>query len=287
MSDSRACVLDHNSLVELNNAIEYAADSVLKVRDAVDGYLCGVIEVMEHQLEYVAERFEEAKQQLAAAKERLAAAERALQSAQESMRSSMDGADDASSTIAGMAHGAASAAVVAGASAMVAAAKADCARAQHNYDKWEKNYETAKKIVSQCKGYKSDWEHDDIVVIERFDSRYGGGSHGGGRHLGLLGNQYTDEATKKLRKILEVIDKYLNTFISPNVRRNSEDVKVLDKYDKKKIIENSEFKVRQEQIDELNRHNAVAANRVAKCDRCGRPLSICVCGNTRKNSKLI
>lgn len=275
MSDSKACILDHNSLGDLNNAFEYAADSVLKVQKAVADYLKGVIEVMERQLEIVAQKYEEAKNQLAAAKERLASAEAALQSARENMNNCMDGSDDLPGYIASAAYGAMNAAAVGAARTMVAAARADCARAQHNCDKWEKNYEIAKEVVSQCKTYKSDWEYQDLF------------SGGGDYHLELLGNQHTDEATDKLRKIIEVVEKYLNIPISSQGNRKTEDIEVLDKYDKRKIISNSDTKVRNEQIYELNRHDAAGATRVAKCKKCGRPLSICICGNTRKNIELL
>ena len=71
MEDSAINILDHNSLGELNNAFEYAADSVLKVQNAIAGYLKGVIEVMENQLEIVKQKYEEAKEYLSSAQEEL------------------------------------------------------------------------------------------------------------------------------------------------------------------------------------------------------------------------
>lgn len=276
MSNSKICILDHKSLGELNNAFEYAADSVLKVQRAIAVYLSGVIEVMEHQLEIVAQKFEEAKERLNSAKERLAEAETSLASAQERMSQSMDcGDDSAAGALASAAQSAAYAAAVAAARARVVAAMAECEVAQANYDKWERNYETAKKVVAQCKAYKSDWEYQAPFVS------------GGDLHLEMLGKYYTDEATKKLKKIAEVIEKYLNISISSRRDSNPEDVEVLNKYDREKIITNSDFIVRKEQIEEMNRHGAVAANRVARCERCGRPLSICICGNSRKNIELL
>lgn len=276
MSNSKICILDHKSLGELNNAFEYAADSVLKVQRAIAEYLNGVIEVMEQQLEIVAQKFEEAKERLNTAKERLAAAEASLASAQESMSQSMDSGDDSvGGALVSAAQSAASAAAVAAARARVVAAMAECEIAQANYDKWERNYETAKKVVSQCKAYKSDWEYQAPFVS------------GGDLHLEMLGKYYTDEATKKLKKIAEVVEKYLNISISSHGNINHEAVVVLDKYDKEKIIQNSDRAVRKEQIEEMNRHGAVAANRVARCERCGRPLAICICGNSRKNIELL
>lgn len=275
MSNSKACILDHNSLGELNNAFEYAADSVLKVQKAISDYLKGVIEVMEKHLDIVEKKYERAKERLESAKRRLAMAEEAYESARESMNSSMDEADGVASTIACAAYGAVSAVAAGTAGAAVAAAKADCEIAQRNLDKWEKNYEIAKEVVSQCKAYKSDWEYQGVFIS------------GGDNHLEMLGTYCTDEATKKLKKILEVVEKYLNVEISSHRNRNSEDLEILDKYDKRKIIRDSDAKVRDEQIYELNRHDTVAATRVAKCKSCGRPLSICICGNSRKNIDLV
>lgn len=275
MSNSKACILDHNSLGDLNNAFEYAADSVLKVQKAISDYLKGVIEVMEEQLEIVEKKFEQAKERLESAKERLAMAEEAYEAARESMNSSMDEADGVASTLACAAYGAISAAATGVTGAAVAAAKADCEMAQKSYDKWEKNYEKAKEVVSDCKGYKSDWDYQDPFFS------------GGDFHLEMLGTSRTDEATQKLKKILEIVDKYLNVEFSSHASRNTEEVEVLDKYDKRKIIEDSNYKVRGEQIHELNRHDAKGATRVAKCNNCGRPLSICICGNSRKNIDLV
>ena len=156
-----------------------------------------------------------------------------------------------------------------------AAAEARCALAEREVQKWEKNYEIAKEVVSQCKAYKSDWEYQDIFVC------------GGDCHLDRLGHQRTDDATSKLRKIIAVLEKYLKISISPNGNTTIEDVQVLDKYDVTKIIRDSDYNERKEQIHELNRHDAVAANRVAKCPRCGRALAICICGNSRKNIELM
>lgn len=304
MSDSRACILDHTSLGELNNTFEYAGDSVLKVQKAISDYLHGVVDVMERRLEYVAQKLEEAKAkleaaraQLAAAKEYLASAQSRLQSAQEQAASARDnlsnnmnsGEDGALSVVAGVVMGTANLAVVGATSAMVGAARADCAAAQTNcaaaearcvlaekeVQKWEKNHEIAKQAVSQCKAYKSDWEYQDIFVC------------GGDHHLDRLGHQRTDDATSKLRKILEILGKYLRISISPHGSAITEEVEVLNKYTKTKIIRDSDAKERKEQIHELNRHDAVAATRIAKCPKCGRPHAICICGNTRKNIELI
>ena len=247
MSNSKACVLDHSKLGELNNALEYAGDSVLKIQNAIAEYLRGVIEVMEQQLEVIQRKFEEAKDALSVAQEEL---DDCLAS-QEYDPETGDVYPSCSCERSQVRH-----------------AEAEC-------KKWEERYEIAKEVVSQCKAYKSDWEYQDIFVC------------GGDCHLDRLGHQRTDDATSKLRKIIEVLEKYLRISISPNGNTTTEDVKVLDKYDVTKIIRDSDYKERKEQIHELNRHDAVAANRVAKCPRCGRALSICICGNSRKNIELI
>lgn len=278
MSNSKACILDHNSLGELNNAFEYAADSVLKVQKAIVDYLVGVVEVMEQQLEIVKQKYEEAKERLTAAESRLAAAEAQLESARESLRNSMDdGGEGVAAAMITVGRGVVGTVSVGAAGAMVAAARADYERARRNCEKWEKNYEIAQKVVSQCKEYKEDWNYKAPAMFVT----------GGDDLLESLGTYQTDEATKKLRKILEIVEKYLNIRISSHGNRIPEDIKILDKYDKRKIIRNSDAKVRKEQIDELNRHNAADANRVAKCSRCGRPLSICICGYSRNNIKLL
>lgn len=275
MSNSKIYILDHKLLGELNNALEYAADSVLKVQRAVISYLSGVIEVMEHELEVVAHKYEEAKERLEAAQRRLANVQAALESARLNASGCMDGADGFVSTAACAAYGAVNATAAGAAGTLVAAATADCERVQRNCDKWRERHEKAKDIASQCKTYKSDWEYRDAF------------SFGGDYHLEILGKEHTDEATKKLRKILGVVEKYLDFPISLHTSKIKTDGNVLDKDDKRTIIRNSENRVINEQIKEMNRHNSVGANRVAKCGQCGRPLSICICRNIRNKIELL
>jgi hypothetical protein len=275
MSNSKICILDHNSLAELNNSFEYAADSVLKVREAVNEYLNGVIKVMESQLERVVQRYETAKENLKAARGRLDAVKERFAAIKENMTHSMDGAEDVAGVIVSATYGAASAASLGVVGGLVAAAQADYERAQRNYDKWEKNYNTAKEVLQQCKTYKSDWEYQNLL------------SWGGDFYLEMLGKNDTDSATEKLRRIIEVVEKYLNVSIVSNRNRSTDNVEVLNKEDKRKIQINSEKKVRNEQIYEMNYHNIANANRVAKCKECGRPLSICVCRSVRKNIELL
>lgn len=275
MSNSKICILDHNSLAELNNSFEYAADSVLKVREAVNEYLNGVIKVMESQLERVVQRYETAKENLKAARGRLDAAKERFAAIKENMTHSMDGAEDVAGVIVSATYGAANAASLGVVGGLVAAAQADYERAQRNYDKWEKNYNTAKEVLQQCKTYKSDWEYQNLL------------SWGGDFYLEMLGKNDTDSATEKLRRIIEVVEKYLNVSIASNRNRSTDNVEILNKEDKRKIQINSEKKVRNEQIYEMNYHNIANANRVAKCKECGRPLSICVCRSIRKNIELL
>ena len=51
MCSSKAYIRDRNSLVELNNILEYTADSILKILESVDSYLSGVRDVLNSQLE--------------------------------------------------------------------------------------------------------------------------------------------------------------------------------------------------------------------------------------------
>lgn len=247
MEDSTINILDHNSLGELNNAFEYAADSVLKVQNAIAVYLKGVIEVMEQQLEIVKQKYEEAKAFHSSAQEEL---DDCL-SSQEQDPETGEVYPSCNSERSNVKH-----------------AEAEC-------NKWKERYDTADKIVSQCKAYKSDWEHK-----EPFTS-------GGDEHLEMLGKQHTDEATTKLKKIIDIVNEYLGVSFSSDGGSVSTDVEVLDKHDRQRIINNSDAKVREEQIREIYRHKTAAANRVAKCERCGRPLSICICGNTRKNIEIL
>ena len=50
MSEPSAHIRDHQSLIELNNTLEYSADSILKILEQVDAYLKGVIEALKKQM---------------------------------------------------------------------------------------------------------------------------------------------------------------------------------------------------------------------------------------------
>ena len=64
MYSSKAYIRDRNSLVELNNSLEYTADSILKILESVDSYLSGVRDVLNRQLEILGKELEDAEQEL-------------------------------------------------------------------------------------------------------------------------------------------------------------------------------------------------------------------------------
>ena len=79
MSEPSAHIRDHQSLIELNNTLEYSADSILKILEQVDSYLKGVIEALKKQMKVLEE-------ELRAAEESLAEAEKAHSSCLASQR---------------------------------------------------------------------------------------------------------------------------------------------------------------------------------------------------------
>lgn len=114
---------------------------------------------------------------------------------------------------------------------------------------------------------------------------------GGEKTLEYLAIEHTENATKKMQEILDVIDEYISTPISignavDNLNmpaalddeRPVED-RPLTNIEKKERFKNAIRNAIERQQDQNHGDRKIAdANRVMKCPKCDRPIAACVCG---------
>lgn len=248
-------VRDMASLAELNNTMEYVADSLLKIEESVDSYLEGVRTVLEEQKDAIKEKLEEAE-------ERLSEAQIDLSSCEASQTKDEDGNYTPSCN-----------------SEMRAVESA-----RREVERWQKKYDEACRIVSET-------NHE----IDNY--RYTGGVFtplGGKCFIQYLAGPHTDKATEALRGCMDIISEYQEApanngepqvgevIENPN---KTEDDRALTDEEKQRRFEDLSGKIIRKQAE--NSGNIADANRVMKCPDCGRPKALCVCGNVRKDMKMI
>lgn len=170
MSDNKIHILNDNSLVDLNNTLEYTADSLLKIEEAVDKYMTGVIDTLNQQMEILRKR-------LAQAQEKLAAAEADLSSCEASQ--TWDEEDECW-------HPSCDAEAAA-----VSAAEEEVRECQQNVDKGE-------EILSRCQT-EYDTYHEPVSFL------YPPGGH---YLIDYAAHNFTDAATQTMRQLIEAVGRY-------------------------------------------------------------------------------
>ncbi len=248
-------VRDPSSLAELNNTTEYVADSLLKIEESVNSYLEGVKTVLEEQKEAIKEKLDEAE-------EKLSDAEDDLSSCEASQKKDEDGNYTPS---------------------------CNCERravesARREVEEWKRKYNEACRIVNETNN-----------EIENYRDSGGLLSPPGGKYfIQYLSGEFTDKATESLRGCIDIINEYheapaneggvLTEDIIENPNKTNDD-KPLTDYEKAARFEGLSGKVIDKQAQ--NSRNIADANRVMKCQNCGRLKALCICGNVRKDMKII
>ena len=266
MSEPSAHIRDHQSLIELNNTLEYSADSILKILEQVDAYLKGVIEALKQQMKVLEE-------ELRAAEKALEEAEKAHNSCLASQRWVEEYEDEDGNTHGGYYTPSCN------------SEASEVERCREERDRCQEKYEKAKRICDDCE-----------YEIEQY--KYPGGIFyipppGGEKTMEDLAKEHTDKATSKMRDILAVVEKYLRYNMSTKASCFSTtptdiDVangssKTLSPEEKKERFNNAIQKVIERQQNENYGSRQIAdANRVIRCPRCGRPPIACICNNTRE-----
>jgi len=257
MSEPSAYIRDHQSLIELNNTLEYTADSILNILEQVNSYLQGVKSALEAQMKAL-------QDELRAAEEKLSDAEEALSDCEASQKWNEDAGEYRPSC-------------------NWQAGRVRLARDIR--DKCQERVNEAEKIVSDCE-------------YEIGQYKYPGGilrmpPPGGELTMEELAKDHTDQATSKMREILEVVEEYLRFSVSSRTYNSGsadtghecadEQSVQLSSEQKKERFQNAIERVIEKQKDEnFGSRQLADANRVMRCPRCGRPPVACICSNTRE-----
>lgn len=265
MGDSNVYIRDHLSLVALNNTLGYGADSILKLLESVNSYLDGVLDVLDKQVKCLADELKKAEQALSAAEEEL----RSCEASQEWDEEEHEYRPSCSSE------------------------SRSVARARRVCDECRRKYDEGRRIKDEC---------DKEIESYRDPGLYFK-PPGGERTLEYLAVEHTEDATKKMQEILDIVEGYTRTPVSvgnisgyrvtpvvPNGNRPVED-RPLGDAEKKKRFENAVRNVIERQQDRNYGDRKIAdANRAMKCPQCDRPIAACICdmdARLKDNIKII
>ena len=246
-------------MVDLGNAIEYAGDTVSKLREAVDGYFKAVEEAMERKIEEFRRELEAARQVLSAAQDALSAC-----------RASRYYDDEKEEWV-----------------------EPNCSCEERDVRQAEKEVNRLEKIVKRLEDIKSNTEYE----IDKY--RQPGGMispPGGDGVLSMLGESYTNEATDRMQAILEVVEKYLRVNIHSNGSTlsidDSADSAIMGytsgEEKKAEAFRSGIERILQRQKDQNYGDRKInEANAVTLCPRCHRPFPIaCICENIRERATI-
>lgn len=252
MSDNEIYIIDDQSLYDLNNELEYAADSLLKVEESVESYFGGVKEALEKQLELLRERLEEAEKELEAAEADLSSCE-----------ASQTRDDDGNYT-----HSCAS-------------EERAVQAARREVEECRRKYEAGKEIVNNC---QSEWDtyHKPYSFLS---------PAGGHDFIDHAANKHTDEATETLKKVIEINNRYLQMAFggepaNPIENTNPSHVRP----ENIPLTKDQQDSRREGMVMQVNREFGapkVAANRVMVCPSCGRPYAMCICARKKDNVEFL
>ena len=255
MSEPSAHIRDHQSLIELNNTLEYSADSILKILEQVDAYLKGVIAALKNQIKLL-------EDELRVAEENLLQAERDLSACEASQEWDEENSEYRPSC---------------------SSEAAQVRLARDIRDKCEERVNLARNIFSECES-----EINEYKKVPSLTS-----ISGAEKLLESLAKEHTDKATQKMRDILDVVERYLcykmsirsngsSSFLSTSPDDIKEGTGTLTPDEKKERFNNAVQRViERQQSDNYGSHQIADANRVIRCPQGGRPPVACICNNAR------
>lgn len=195
MSDSEIIIHDHDSIIQLNEVLDYCGDSFLKVLKDVDVYLKDVLSSLDHHCNIIKEKYQQAERELKAA-------ENALSDCEHSQTW-----DDESGCY---------------------CPSCDCERnnvraGKEKYYDCKKKYEQACNIVSECRSaYKSEYKYLGGAVEPP----------GAERTLYYLAKDHTNKANVKMNKIIADIEDYLDISHNETKDNNSIPYDKINKFNK-------------------------------------------------------
>lgn len=254
MSDTEIKILDYRTLIQLNENLDYTADSLLRVIAGVNQYFDFVLDQIQRQVEEIERAMNEAKERLDEAEEALSSCEASQEYDEE------DGCYYPSCDF----------------------EKADVTAARREYEEWQEKYNKAKSILA-------DVERE----IEKYHQRPSFVIPGGGEStLESLAKEHTDASTKKMDEIIEVVEEYLASRANLTGENKSvsdvheESLEALEEEKKSTNHEKAEkFRAAAEGVRERMVHDMPSnalSNEVVICAGCHRPLPLCICPRIRE-----
>lgn len=244
-----AYISDHRMLVDLGNALHYTGDSILQLREAVDGYFRAVEQAMERKIEEVNASLQLAQQALSAAEDALRAC-----------RDSGYYDDEAEEYV-----------------------EPDCSCEERDVDEARKEVSRIREIIDKLERIKSDTDRE----FSEYRQPVGIVSPGGGDGiLQWLGETHTKEATVKMDQILEVVEKYLRVNFGKNgctlIADRPEDMDCSgyspsEESKREKFRQGIERIIERQSAENYGDRQLSESNAVAMCPGCGRPIIACNC----------
>lgn len=242
-----AYISDHTVLVDFGNTLQYIGSSILKLREAVDGYFKAVEDAMQEKIDEVRQQLNEAQQVLSEAQSELSSCY------------SSQTYDEESGTY-----------------------RPSCSSEERAVRRAEKEVDRIQKILDRLERIKSevDREFSEYRKLKSFTCPGGGDGV-----LEWLGETHTKNAISRMDDIMEVVKKYLKTSVSKNasfvpdsVAFATPDNKTLEKTKTDKLRAATE-KVREKMKEEATGDRKLnEATAIPLCSRCGRPTPIaCIC----------
>jgi len=242
MSDIRIHILDHKSLIRLNDAIDYCGDSFLRLLPKVDNYLKNNIQAFERQRDVLKELLDEAEIALREA-------ETALSDCESSQHEEED--EDGHKHITPSCDWQRGAVNV----------------ARKHRDECKKNYDKACEIVSKCKtAYEDEYKHIGGMLTPP----------GAEKTLEYLAQTHTDEANRIMNDIIADVEAYLE--IPHEELSENEGMP----YDKQQKFNEASERIKDLQKSDSNYNQVANANVETICPGCHRPIPICICPRIRE-----
>lgn len=259
MRETTAYIRDYQSLIELNNTLEYVADSILKLLESVNSYLQGVRCALSKQLEVLEEELRQAE-------ENLAHAESVYGSCLASQRWVEEKDEDGNSCggyYTPSCDGEAS----------------EVERCKHERDRCQERYDAGKRICDECEDEIAKYKETGGFVI----------SPGGEKTLENLAKDHTNKATSKMREILDVVEEYLrlnmsiryntasNVVVDVEIKERGNDQALSPAQKEERHATANQNVIRRQREENSGSRQIADANRVIRCPKCNRSVVGCIC----------
>lgn len=256
MLEQGVYIRDVSSLEELNNVFEYTGESMATIEENVSGYINGVKDVLEHQLDAIREQLERAQQELNEAEADLSACE----SSQE-----WDEEDECYRPSCNCEMSAVNA-------------------ARREVEEWQQKYDKGKDIVDQCQREIDDYNAPGGLLFPP----------GGHCLIENMCDQQTPNITEQLREHIEGVVDILQSEVgvevaSDDIQTNphvKESDQARSQRDRFAAFKAAAVSVKQEQAIASELNHIQDANRAMRCPSCGMPLALCTCRNLHRDINL-